>query len=178
MKTKLSRTSISAFAFMFLAGMAYGYYRYLHRPATFPPNDPKNNAILVHLIIAACAIITVAAIQLYRKRKQLPNIWAAPFSQSALQRLKATFAPGRFTLLYIPRVVVSFLMLVVMLFTPFRSGSLITAGLDPSEPANAWGGPSYLGAAAAHWMDLVIFLYIGGLILNWIMVKRASANKK
>ena len=176
-KTKLSRTTLNVFAFLLVAGLGFGAYRYSHRPATFPPNDPANNAILVHLIIAACVVLTVAAIQLYRKRKRLSNIWLAPFSQNALQRFKATILPKPVTVLSIIRAALCLPLLIVILFEPFRMGAQIIGALDPSEPANAWGGPSYAGAMAAHYMDCLIFIYVSALILHWIMARHVPANK-
>lgn len=178
MKTKLSRTTLGAFAFIFAAGLGFGYVLYLHRPTTLKPNIPANNAIAIHLAIAACALLAVTIIQLYRWRKQLPNIWAAPFSDHAFQRLKATFCPRPFTLLSIPRAIVCVPLLIVMLFTPFRIAAQIGDARDPSLPLNAWGGPSYIGASLAHGMDLLIFLYVAAFILSVVMVKRVPSGKR
>ena len=39
------------------------------------------------------------------------------------------------------------------------------AGLDPDVTRNAWGGPTYLGAAAAHWLDAaLLFLAAAALV--------------
>lgn len=176
MKTKLSRTTLTTFGLMLAAGLAYGYYRYLHRPATFPPNDPKNNAILIHLILAACSVVMVVAIHVYRKRKRLSSVWLAPFSRHALQRFKATIFPKPVTPLSVVRAIACVPLLVVVLWEPFRMAAQITASFDPSEPANAWGGPSYVGAALAHWMDCLILLYLGALMFHWLMVTVKPAD--
>jgi hypothetical protein len=175
MKTKLSSAIISAFVFVFAAGLGFGYYLYLNHPA-IKPNIPANNAIAIHLIIAACAVVTVTAIQLYRMRKHLHNIWAAPFSERAFLRFKATIIPRPVRLLSILRALVSILLLIVMLFTPFRIGAQIGDALDPTLPINAWGGPSYIGASLAHSMDMIIFLYVAALILHIVMVKKLPAK--
>ena len=41
----------------------------------------------------------------------------------------------------------------------------MTGGLDPNFTVNAWGGPSYAGALACHYLDL--FLLAAGAA--WLM---------
>jgi hypothetical protein len=41
----------------------------------------------------------------------------------------------------------------------------VTGGLDPNFTVNAWGGPSYAGAMACHYLDL--FLLAAGAA--WLM---------
>jgi hypothetical protein len=175
-KLKFSKTTLTALSLIALAGLYYGYYRYTHHSTPYVPDDPKNDAILVHIIIAICTVIAVAAIQIYRNRKQLPNIWKAPFTQNALQRLKATMSLKPFGFLSIPRAVVSFLMAFVILFAPFRMSEQIIGGLDQAQTNNAWGGPSYAGAMAAHYMDMLIIVYVCALILHLVMVKRTATR--
>lgn len=175
MNTKLSRTILSVLAVIFCMGIGFGYYLYLHHPAV-KPNIPANNAIPIHLAIAACTLITIIAIQLYRTRRQLSTIWVAPFSRHAAQRLKATLLPGRITILSILRAIICLPFLVVIAFVPFRIGAQFGGVLDPTLPLNAWGGPSYLGATLAHAMDELIFLYIAALVLHGIMARVPTKN--
>ncbi|MDR2986631.1 MAG: hypothetical protein LBV34_17515, partial [Nocardiopsaceae bacterium] len=35
----------------------------------------------------------------------------------------------------------------------FRAGYQVTSGLDPNNTVNAWGGPTYIGAMACHYLD-------------------------
>jgi hypothetical protein len=53
----------------------------------------------------------------------------------------------------------AFLAALLMAYTPLRAGQQVLGGLDPDFTRDAWGGPSYLGAMAAHYLDgLLIFL--------------------
>jgi hypothetical protein len=38
----------------------------------------------------------------------------------------------------------------------------------------AWGGPSYLGAMLAHYLDALYLFYVEALLLNLILVKRTA----
>ena len=60
---------------------------------------------------------------------------------------------------------VAFLAALAMAYTPLRAGVQVLAGLDPDVTRDAWGGPSYPGAAAAHWLDgALIFLAAAALV--------------
>ena len=57
--------------------------------------------------------------------------------------------PGPGWLLALPAV-------ALFLFCFWRAGVQVTAGLDPNFTVNAWGGPSYAGALACHYLDLFL----------------------
>lgn len=174
MKTKLSRFILGVLSTSFVAGFCYGIYRNVNNISAYVPDDPKNDAIAVHIIIAISVIVIVTVIQTYRSRKHLPNVWKAPFTQKALRRFKATMIPRRFTITTIPRMILSFLTASIIVFAPFRIGEQIIGGLDKAATNNSWGGPSYAGSMAAHYMDMLILVYIAALILSWVMVRRNS----
>jgi len=44
----------------------------------------------------------------------------------------------------------------LFLFCFWRAGVQVTGGLDPNFTVNAWGGPSYAGAMACHYLDLFL----------------------
>jgi hypothetical protein len=44
----------------------------------------------------------------------------------------------------------------LFLFCFWRAGVQVTGGLDLSFTVNAWGGPSYAGALACHYLDLFV----------------------
>jgi hypothetical protein len=176
MKTKLSRITLGLLGISFSGGFIYGIFRNVNHITVYVPDDPKNDAVLTHIIIAICVAIVITAIQAYRSRKQLPNIWKAPFTQQALQRVKATLAPHRFTLLTIPRMIICFLTASIIVFAPFRIGEQIIGGLDPAATNNSWGGPSYFGSMAAHYMDMLIIVYAAALIAHVVMVKRQAGE--
>jgi hypothetical protein len=177
MNSKLSRITLGVLGASFIGGFCYGIYRNVNNITVYVPDDPKNDAVLVHVVIAVCVIIIVSAIQLFRRRKQLPSIWKAPFTKDAFARLKATLMPRSFNLLTTPRIPISFLLALIIAFAPFRIGEQIIGGLDQAATNNAWGGPSYGGAMAAHYMDMLIITYVAALLLHIVMVRRATPTK-
>ena len=57
-----------------------------------------------------------------------------------------------------------FLGVVVMAYTPLRAGGQVLAGLDPDFTRDAWGGPTYLGALAAHYLDGALMFLAGAAL--------------
>jgi hypothetical protein len=66
-------------------------------------------------------------------------------------------------------------LLGLLVFAAFRAGVQVLAGLDPNFTVNAWGGPTYLGAMACHYLDLAV----GGIVVVWalrsILTQRAAS---
>lgn len=67
-----------------------------------------------------------------------------------------------------------FLGVLVMAFTPLRAGAQVLAGLDPDFVRDAWGGPTYLGAMAAHYLDGVL-MFLAGAALARTTSRRSAA---
>jgi hypothetical protein len=61
---------------------------------------------------------------------------------------------------------VGILAVLVMAYTPVRAGFQVLAGLDPDFTRDAWGGPSYAGAAAAHWLDGLLIFFAAATVLR------------
>lgn len=171
MGARISRFTLSVFGALAVLGLANGITVYLNRPQAFPPNDPANNAIALHIAIAIALVLAVVIVQTYRNSKQLPAIWLAPFTEHALSRLKRTFRSGASVIGAI-RVLVCLVGLFLVLWPVYRSSLQVTAAFSPAFTANAWGGPSYLGASLAHWMDDAIMFYLGALVLWFAMYGR------
>jgi hypothetical protein len=51
-------------------------------------------------------------------------------------------------------------------------GQQVIGGLDPNFTVTAWGGPSYLGAMLAHYLDAVYLFYIEAFLLHLVLVER------
>ena len=61
-------------------------------------------------------------------------------------------------------------LVLVLLFTPFRMGMQISGGLDPNATVNAWGGPTYLGALLAHYLDNIVSFYAAAFLLSRLLL--------
>ena len=56
------------------------------------------------------------------------------------------------------RAVLATPLLLLMAFGFFRAGYQVTSGLDPNDTVNAWGGPTYIGAMACHYLDMFVIM--------------------
>jgi hypothetical protein len=52
-----------------------------------------------------------------------------------------------------------------------RLGAQVIGGLDPNATVNAWGGPSYLGALLAHWLDGIVGFYVAAFLLSRLLLR-------
>ncbi len=66
------------------------------------------------------------------------------------------------------------MLLVVVIFLVFRSGQQVLAGLNHNFTVDAWGGPSYVGAALAHWLDTALLFFV----LTWLIGRITRAVSK
>lgn len=74
-----------------------------------------------------------------------------------------------------PVRILQFLAAIVMVFVAFRAGQQVFAALDPDFTRDAWGGPGYLGASFAHWLDAALIFYGCAVVLWW--AERASGRR-
>jgi len=171
-KTKLSPLILSAVGLPAIIGLVAGIRIYLDRSQELVVNDPAANAITVHLVLAALAIIAAVLALRWSKEHHKPPLFLAPFSRHAEARVKATlFFWRNFNLAGILRCLATLILLYLLLWEPFRAAMQIVAALDPNFTANAWGGPSYLGASLAHWLDGALIFYAAAGLLHLVMVK-------
>ncbi len=170
---------------MFLGGIAsmpFGssivarYISLVHPNPTRP--DPRSNAIPAHVVLTL--LVAAVAVTLPRTaigRRGLHLVWLAPFSTSALDRLRRTVVPGRAAAArrtHPLRALLAICLTLVLPFSPFRAGEQVTAGLDPRFTVNAWGGPTYLGALLARWLDGLILFYAEAFLLDLVMLEAAD----
>jgi hypothetical protein len=168
---RFSRVTVTVFAVLLVAGIAEGAAEYARRSPTTERHVAGTNAIAVHVLIAVAAAAAVFSIQARRSRQPArlrgPSPWAAPFSASAASRLSRTVRLARgLSLPNLARAAAAVPLVLVLLYTPFRMGMQITGGLDPNATVNAWGGPTYLGALLAHWLDAIVIFYAVAFLLN------------
>lgn len=109
-------------------GLAYGVVIYMHRSTVREVNVASNNAIMVHLLLAALMVSVVAAIE-WRSRlrgRSARELWLAPVGQRAFDRTKDTLLLGRgITVGAILRVPISLFLLFLLLWEPFRGAAQV-----------------------------------------------------
>jgi len=67
-------------------------------------------------------------------------------------------------------------LLAVIAYSFWRAGVQVTGGLDPNFTVNAWGGPTYLGAMACHYLDGALIIAVSGWLLSRIMFRPPSGR--
>jgi hypothetical protein len=154
----------------FLSGVWYGLVEFLQRSPVRQVHVAGTAAWGEQLALALATIVIVSVAQTWHRRRFRPHSgrpWLlAPFGQPAAQRIGRALGfggeraqPGRL-LLALPAA-------ALFLFCFWRAGVQVTAGLDLNFTVNAWGGPSYPGALACHYLDL--FMLSAGAA--WLMDK-------
>jgi hypothetical protein len=152
-----------------VAGIATGFARYLDRSPIRQAHVPGTSAWVQHLIVAAvaCALYGVAR---WRHDRRLGRgggrlLLLAPLGGSAAARLTATMRQ----LTWRSAAAVPLLMVIAYVF--WRAGVQVTAGLDPNFTVNAWGGPTYPGAMACHYLDGAFITAASAWLLDKILLR-------
>jgi hypothetical protein len=177
---RFSRRTGAAVLALFLIGIAEGTVEYARRSHVIKTHAPGTNAITIHVALAIALAATVISVQVWRSRhpaRRGHSPWAAPFSASALARLGRTIrSAGNGSPQNILRALTMIALLVVQAYWPLMMGQHLTADLDPNHTVNAWGGPSYLGAVLAHWLDGIIAFYAIGFLPSRILLPLTAHN--
>jgi hypothetical protein len=179
---RLSPVTATVFAALLAAGVTEGAAQYTHRSPRIEQHVAGTNAITVHVVLAAVAAGVVIGIQVWRSRQpasqRRPSPWAAPFSATGLSRLHQTIRLARgLSLPNLARAVAAAPLILLLLYTPFRMGIQIIGGLDPNQTVNAWGGPTYLGALLAHYLDGIIGFYAAAFLLSRLLLPEAARTR-
>lgn len=152
----------------FVSGAIYGLLEFLQRSPIRQEHVAGSAAWGQQLALALGTIVILSAAQARHRRRFGPRsgrLWLlAPLGRHAARRVGRALGfggeaaqPGRL-LLALPAA-------ALFLFCFWRAGVQVTGGLDPNFTVNAWGGPSYAGAMACHYLDL--FLLAAGAA--WLM---------
>jgi hypothetical protein len=150
--------------------VAEGAVAYSHRSPVLERHIPGTNAITTHVVLAIAAAAVVIAVQIWRsvKRSQRsPSPWTAPFSTRAAAKMsRAIRLSGGAA---VAKALPTTLLVLVLLYCPYRMGQQVIGGLDPNSTVNAWGGPTYAGALFAHWLDCIIGFYVAAFLLSGLL---------
>jgi hypothetical protein len=170
----LSKSTLSAFIVLALAGLLSGWRAYSHRSTSIIEKHINgSNAISLHVTLAMIVLIFLICYAIYRLGHHSDKrVLSAPFADVAYSRFKYTITlKGGVSFMKTLQLVVTLMLILFMAFNIVRGTAQVFAALDPNFTVNAWGGPSYWGASLAHWLDGVIFFYIGASLLNMVMLK-------
>lgn len=168
----LSSLLCGAAACLAAAGIAVGFVLYLHRSPIREVHVPGTSAWVQHLIVAAvvCALYGVARWRHDRRfgRGTGRLLLLAPLGRSAAARLRATMRHLTW------RSAAALPLLTLIAYSFWRAGAQVTGGLDPNSTINAWGGPTYLGAMACHYLDGALIIAVSGWLLDRVLLPAPS----
>jgi hypothetical protein len=170
---QLSAPLVILAAALFAAGGISGLFSYLDRSSVRERFIPGSSAWWQHL---AVAVVACAAFGYGRWRHQRrfgrhsDRLWLlAPLGKPAARRVARTLGAlrgpsglGR-ALLAVPPA-------AVFLYFFYRNGEQVIGGLDPNFTVNAWGGPTYIGAMACHYLDGLVLMGAAAWLLDRILL--------
>ncbi len=157
----LSRRLVVAASLLFTSGVSIGWLSYLHKSTAAVRHVPGSNAWWQQGAVAVVAIAVVGVAWLGRNRWRTgPRLLLAPLSRSAAERISLLYRQGLRRPASFGRALLAAPLLLLLGYGFFRAGYQVTNGLDPNSTVNAWGGPTYVGAMACHYLDL--FVIMGG----------------
>jgi hypothetical protein len=156
----------------FVSGLMYGLLEFLQRSPIRREHVAGSAAWLQQLALALATIVILSAAQARHRRRfgsRSGRLWLlAPLGRHAARRVSRALGfgseaaqPGR-VLLALPAA-------ALFLFCFWRAGVQVTGGLDPNFTVNAWGGPSYAGAMACHYLDLFLLAASAAWLMDRIL---------
>jgi hypothetical protein len=156
----------------FVSGLTYGFVQFLQRSPIRQQHVAGTAAWgpQLGLAVAAVAIFTIARARHRRKfGVRSGRLWLlAPLGTHAAQRVARAFGLGGAAARVI-RVLLTLPAAALFLYCFWRAGIQVTGGLDPNFTVNAWGGPSYAGAMACHYLDLFLLAAAAAWLMDRIL---------
>ncbi len=166
----LSRRLAVAAGLLFTGGVSIGWAHYLHRSATPLPHVPGSSAWWQHAVVAAVAAGILGIIWLGRRSGRAGTlVLVAPLGRSAAHRISLLFRQALWHPVGFARALLATPLLLLFMFGFFRAGYQVTSGLDPNSTINAWGGPTYIGAMACHYLDIFVIMAGCAWLLDRLM---------
>jgi hypothetical protein len=155
-------------------GIATGFVAYLDRSPVREAHVAGTSAWPAQLIAAAaaCAVYAVARWRHGRRfaRRSGRLLLLAPIGTSAASRLMATMRRVSW------RSAAALPLLALIGYGFWRVGEQVTGGLDPNFTVNAWGGPTYLGAMACHYLDVALIIAACAWLLDKILLPAPAGH--
>ena len=166
----------------FAGGAAAGYIAYLHRSPILHKHLPGTAAWPQQLVVAALAgaVFGYAYWRHHRTpgRRGEPAWLLSPIGKPAARRLARTIRGGLRGPSASGRAVLALALAGLFLYGLYRAGQQVTAGLDPNFTVNAWGGPTYAGAMACHYLDLLVLTGATAWMLHLILLPTPRTRRQ
>jgi hypothetical protein len=173
----LSRPLVLLAAGLFAAGTGTGWLTYLHRSAIRARPVAGTAAWGQQAAVAVLAAV-ILAVAYWRSRRTGQRIWLLrPLGRPAAGRLvllargvRRGGQPATYG-----RVLLALPLTALLGYGFWRAGFQVTNGLDPNATVNAWGGPTYAGAMACHYLDLAVIMTALAWLLDRVLPAPAAS---
>ncbi|MEV0251699.1 hypothetical protein AB0H76_34275 [Nocardia sp. NPDC050712] len=169
-RSRLSAPLVAITVASFAAGVVSGGIHYLQRSPHREMHVDGTAAWGPHLVLLVLAVIAFGVVR--RRTHSDARFLLAPVSAAASKRLVHTLSAVFRHPTALLRLLLALVPVALLVYSPWRIGMQILAGLDPNFTVNAWGGPSYLGAMACHYLDAVLLMAAAAGLLNLLLLRR------
>ncbi|GAC69181.1 hypothetical protein [Gordonia soli] len=160
---------------VFTLGLVVGVVTFTGRDQGPVVHEPSTSAWPVHIVLTVLALAWIAVGVATRGRQR----WLTPVNPVGVPiGIRIRLLAGLPLRTDAARMAIVAMMLLVIAFATFRGGQQIIGGLDPHFTANAWGGPTYLGALYCHYLDLGLMIAVAGVILNLELPRYVLATQQ
>ena len=171
---RLSRPLVLLATALFAVGVAAGEVTYLHRSPVRAQHVAGTAAWAQQAAVAALAALALA-VAFWRSRRAGRRIWLLrPLGAGAASRMGLLARESGTRPAARGRAALALPLAVLFGYGFWRAGFQVTNGLDPNATANAWGGPTYAGALACHYLDLVVIMAALAWLLDRVLPGRAA----
>ena len=156
------------------AGTVTGLFIYLDRSPIRHKYLPGSSAYWQQAAIAGVALLLYGYSWWRHQRRpgHQPGrlLLLAPLGKPAARRFARTMRQAVRSPSGFARAVATLPFTGLLIYCAWRIGEQITAGLDPNWTVNAWGGPSYFGAMACHYLDMGLLMAAAAWLLGKILL--------
>lgn len=153
-------------AVTFLVGLAMGALTSTSSSLKTVEHNPEQNAILLHWTVGAFVLVLILIVSIHTKSLRW-IMW--PLSTRLSRRFALTFRVARSSVLGTVRIAGAVALAAFILYFVFRIGFQTTVGLNPVFVINAWGGPTSIGAFAAHGVDAIACIALTSVLLHTVL---------
>ncbi len=157
------------------AGIVSGGVAYLGRSPQREEHVAGTAAWWPHLALLVLAVVVVLVLR--RRSRSLRTLILAPLGSRAARRLRRTLASAWRRPTVALRLLAGLVPMLLLAYIPWRVGEQILGGLDPNFTANAWGGPSYPGAMACHYLDSALLVGAAAGLLNVLLLPAGPSRR-
>jgi hypothetical protein len=156
------------------AGILTGLFAYLDRSPIRRTYVPGTSAWWQQTAVAGAALLLYGCSWWrYRQRSgHQPDrlLLLAPLGKPAARRTARTALQALRSPSASARALAALPLAALQLYCLWRAGEQVTAGLDPNFTVNAWGGPTYIGAMACHYLDIGLMMAATAWLLDKILL--------